>query len=126
VRELTASVTIAAKSVESDTPARIRRLESIPPPRRASAATSNRRTETGDKADPGRSGGRDSRHDRDRDCGRSGGADAGEIGSTSGLRSIPCRTAPQSASDAPTVAAMQTRGNRSCHTIVCSTPVACG
>ena len=34
-----ASVTIAANSVESETPARIRRLESIPPPRRASAAT---------------------------------------------------------------------------------------
>ena len=30
---------------------------------------------------------------------------------------MPCSIAPQSASDAPTVAAMQTRGSRNCQTI---------
>ena len=47
-------------------------------------------------------------------------------GSTSGLRSMPCSIAPQSASDAPTTAAMQTRGRRSCQTIVLSTPLEWG
>ena len=45
-------------------------------------------------------------------------------GSTSGLRSMPCKRKPETASAAPTSAAMDTRGARSCQTIVATSPLA--
>ena len=47
-------------------------------------------------------------------------------GSTNGLRNMPCSIAPQSASEAPTVAATQTRGRRSSQMMTFDVPVACG
>ncbi len=76
---MTASVTMAAKSVESETPARIKRFPSMPLPRRASAATSSAAANPADETDQRHCAGRDAREHRDCDRGGRRRADAGEI-----------------------------------------------
>ncbi len=75
----TASVTIAAKSVESETPASISRLESMPSPRRANAATSNAAAKPATKPIAGDAAAETPATMRDGNRRRSRGADAREV-----------------------------------------------
>ena len=121
-----AKATIAENSAEIEMPARIKRLGSMPVPRRASAATNMAVSNPATKPSAGRNGTAMPESTASAIAAAAPALTPVRYGSTSGLRSMPCSNAPPTASAAPTAAAIATRGMRSCHTIVVTSSRACG
>ncbi len=121
-----ANTTTAENKAEIEMPARISRCESMPLPRRASAATNTAVPSPAMNPSAGNSGAATPARIESEIAAAAPALTPVRYGSTSGLRSIPCNSAPPIASDAPTVAAMATRGSRNCQTIVATSPCACG
>ena len=117
-----ASATIEESSADSETPASTNRSASSRGPRRASTATSTAVASPDAKPSGGTSTGATPTVAAIAIDAPAPLATPVRYGSTIGLRNNACSSVPASASDAPTVAAMTTRGTRSCHTMIAASP----